>query len=195
MNHRTVLIAASAITILGALYYLKAPTPPTPTMSTTTSATSTIPGLEFTLSQISRNPPSLLITLKNSSPSTPYTLLKWGTPLDAQALNLGLFKLVDSGTGEEIQVDKIMISRLMPPSRHDLVTMAPGTEEATEVVFNKPWMPKTKPAVYRVRAEGTFAGVWDRYGNDVVDSELEAYSESPLNGKSFRTNEIEMRVD
>ncbi|KAF2686648.1 hypothetical protein K458DRAFT_416001 [Lentithecium fluviatile CBS 122367] len=198
MNGRTVLIAASAIAIVGALYFFNTFSVPTLNMSKPGSSTadgSTVPGLEFKLSQISRNPPSLLVTLKNNHPDTPFTILKWGTPLDVQAQNLGLFKLVDEATGNEVEMHNIKISRLMPPSREDLVTVAPGTEEATEVVFNKPWMPETKPAKYKVQAQGTFAGVWDRYGNEVDDSELEAYSSSPLNGRVFRTNSVEMRVE
>jgi len=193
MNSRTVLIAASAITLLGALYYLNTPSSSLFNMSTAPSD-NTVPGLVFKLSQISRNPPSLLVTLKNTSPDTPYTLLKWGTPLDVQALNLGLFKMVDAA-GKEVEMHSIKVSRVMPPSREDLVTVAPGTEEATEVVFNKPWMPETKPATYKVKAEGVFAGVWDRYGDKVEDGDLEAYSLSPLNGRVFETNEVEMRVE
>jgi hypothetical protein len=193
MNGRTVLIAASAITLLGALYYLNSSSDPSLNMSAPPSG-QTVPGLEFKLSQISRNPPSLLVTLKNTSPDTPYTLLKWGTPLDAQALNLGLFKMVD-GEGKEVVQHSIKVSRLMPPSREDLVTVAPGTEEATEVVFNKFWMPEAKPATYKVKAEGAFGGVWDRYGDKVADDELEAYIASPMNGRVFRTNEVDMRVE
>jgi hypothetical protein len=193
MNGRTVLIAASAITLLGALYYLNSSSNPPLNMSAPPSS-QTVPGLEFKLSQISRNPPSLLVTLKNTSPDTPYTLLKWGTPLDAQALNLGLFKMVD-GEGKEVVQHSIKVSRLMPPSREDLVTVAPGTEEATEVVFNKFWMPETKPATYKVKADGAFGGVWDRYGDKVADEELEAYSASPLTGRVFGTNEVDMRVE
>jgi hypothetical protein len=194
MNGRTVLIAASAITVLGALYYLNTSSTPTLNMSTPPSG-ETVPGLEFKLSQISRNPPSLLVTLKNTSPDTPYTLLKWGTPLDVQALNLGLFKMVDAATGREVEMHNLKINRVMPPAREDLVTVAPGTEEATEVVFNKPWMPETKPATYKVKAEGVFTGVWDSYGDKVEAGDLETYSSSPLSGRAFRTNEVEMRVD
>lgn len=157
------------------------------------SADAGVPGLEWKLSQISRNPPSLLVTLKNNSPS-PYTLLKWGTPLDAQASNTGVFKVVDADTGDNIPTDFIKVSRVMPPSREDLVTIAPGTEEATEVVFNKPWMPEKKPAKYAVKAEGAFTGIWGSYGDAVEDSDVEAYANSPFNGRTFTSNEAVMLV-
>ena len=36
---------------------------------------------------------------------------------------------------------------------------------------------------------------WDKYGDDVQMSEREAYLDSPFSGKSFKSNEIVMRVD
>lgn len=195
MNTRTALVAVSAVTILGALYFFHAPPSPALTgMASAATAVDAVPGLEFKLSQISRNPPSLLVTLKNTNPSSPFTILKWGTPLDPQAANLGVFKLVDTETGKDVPVPVIKINRKMPPSQEDLVTVAPGTEEATEVVFNKAWMPEKRPAKYKVKAEGAFGAVWDRYGG-LTESDLEAYSESPLSGRTFSTNEVSMRVE
>ncbi|PVI05218.1 hypothetical protein DM02DRAFT_502139, partial [Periconia macrospinosa] len=184
-----------AITILGTFYFLRQ-SPPSDILTMAkqeSAATTDVPGLEWKLSQISRSPPSLLVTLKNNSPS-PYTLLKWGTPLDASASNTGVFKVVDAETGANIPTDFIKVSRVMPPPREDLVTIAPGTEEATEVVFNTPWMPEKKPAKYKIKAEGAFTGIWGSYGSDVKDSDVEAYVESPFNGRTFTSNEAVMLV-
>src|SRR4051812_35811975 len=104
MNGRTTVIAAIAITIIGSLYLIYTPSVSDPKMSKPSSALSHgIPGLEFKLSQISKSPPSVLVTLKNGHPSSTFTLLKWGTPLDPQALNLGVFKLTNADTGEEVK--------------------------------------------------------------------------------------------
>ncbi|KAF2022653.1 hypothetical protein EK21DRAFT_119531 [Setomelanomma holmii] len=158
------------------------------------SASNTVSGLEFKLSQDSRNPPSLLVTLKNNSPDTPYTILKWGTPLDTAALNIGVFNIVNEENGDEIQQFVLKINRKMPPPQDQLVTLAPGTEEELSVVFDKPWMPEKKPAKYKVKAEGDFKGVWDKYGGDVTEAELNSYIESPFSGKKFATNEVVMEV-
>ncbi|KAF1965203.1 hypothetical protein BU23DRAFT_575096 [Bimuria novae-zelandiae CBS 107.79] len=154
-----------------------------------------VSGLEFKISQISKNPPSLLVTLKNNNPSLPFTILKWNTPLDPQATNLGLFKLVDEETGKEIPMDGLKVNRLIPPSKEDLVTVAPGTEEAHEIVMNKPWLPEKRPASYNVTVSGKFSGVWEKYGDDLQASDLEAYLDSPFSGKSFTSNEVSMRVE
>ncbi|CAI6332305.1 unnamed protein product [Periconia digitata] len=193
MNSRAVQIGASAIAILGTLYLFRYSSSSNNFTMSKPEGTD-VPGLEWKLSQISRNPPSLLVTLKNNSPS-PYTILKWGTPLDAQASNTGVFKVVNADTGDNIPTEFIKVNRMMPPPREDLVTIAPGTEEATEVVFNSPWMPEKKPAKYMVRAEGAFTGIWGVYGDAVKDSDVELYVDSPFNGRTFVSNEVEMYVD
>ncbi|KAI8943092.1 hypothetical protein NX059_001122 [Plenodomus lindquistii] len=153
-----------------------------------------VPGLEWKLSQISQSPPTILVTLKNTSPDTPYTLLKWGTPLDASALNTGVYSIVREDDGEEVKQFELKINRKMPPAQDQIVTLAPGTEEELEVVFDKPWMPENKPAKYKVKAAGNFKGLWDKYGDDVTEENLYAYVESPLSGKKYVTNEVVMEV-
>ena len=192
-NKRTAITTGVAITLLGAYYIYQSPIPITYTMSNS-SASNSVPGLEFTLEQMSRNPPALLVTLKNHSPDTPYTLLKWGTPLDSAALNTGVFKIVDGGSGEEVEQVVLQINRKMPPPQDELVTIAPGTQEEITVTFDKPWMPERKPAKYKVKAEGDFKGVWDKYGADVSEDDLSAYVQSPFGGKRFATNEVVMEV-
>lgn len=194
-NTRSIVITGVAITLLGALYVHQFDTPISFTMpKSSSSASDGVPGLEFKLAQISRNPPSLRVTLKNTSPDTPYTILKWGTPLDSAALNTGVFSITDEKSGDEVQQFVLQINRKMPPAQEELVTVAPGTEEAIEVVFDKPWMPDAKPAKYKVKAEGEFKGVWGNYGNEVTEDELNAYIESPFSGKKFSTGEIVMEV-
>ncbi|KAH9866178.1 hypothetical protein J1614_008743 [Plenodomus biglobosus] len=190
-NKRNAIISSIAITCLGAYYVYQTPTPLNFSMS---KASNEVPGLEFKLSQVARNPPTILVTLKNNSPDTPYTLLKWGTPLDSAALNTGVFSIVGVEDGEEVKQFVLQINRKMPPAQEELVTLAPGTEEEVEVVFDKPWMPEGKPAKYKVKAVGSFKGLWDKYGSDVTEQNLYAYIDSPLSGKRFATNEVVMEV-
>jgi hypothetical protein len=71
-NKRTAIISGIAITLLGAYYIYQSPTTIPYTMSNTSNG---VPGLEFKLTQTSKDPPTLLATLKNNNPDTPYTLL------------------------------------------------------------------------------------------------------------------------
>jgi hypothetical protein len=161
---------------------------------TGSSTSNGVPGLEFKLTQTARDPPSLLVTLRNNNPDTPYTLLKWGTPLDSAALNTGVFTITNEEDGSEVEQAVLMINRKMPPPQEELVTIAPGTEEEVQVVFDKPWMPEQKPAKYKIKAAGDFKGVWNKYGGDVTEADLNAYSDSPFSGKKFSTNEVIMEV-
>lgn len=191
-NARNTLIAAATITLFGGYYISQSPHPSTFTMSQTSSE---VPGLSLSLAQVSKDPPTLRVTLKNDSPDSAYTLLKWGTPLDDAALNTGVFKITDAGSGAEIEQTILQIRRRMPPGQSQLASVRPGEEQSVEVVFNKPWMPDMKPAKYKVKAEGSFKGVWDRPKSDVTDKETGEYSESPLAGKTFVTNEVELVVE
>jgi hypothetical protein len=196
MSSRTAVFATIGLTIAGFLYFLRTPSS-TPTNMPPNAATSTSGALplSFRLSQISKNPPSLLVTLQNNHPSSTFTILKWGTPLDPQAQNLGVFKLSDFDTGKEIPTDIIKIARKMPPSRDDLLEIAPGTEHATEIILDKPWMPERKPAKYRVRVEGEFHGVWEKPAKEVGGDEVEAYTDSSFNGISFSNEPVVMVVE
>jgi hypothetical protein len=192
---RTALLTGLVISLLGAFYVYQSPTPLNFSMPHPTSSSASIPGLEFTLSQISRSPPTLLITLKNTSPDTPYTVLKWNNPLDSSALNSGVFTITDVESGEEVKQTILQINRKMPPPQESLVTLAPGTEEEAEIIFDKQWMPERKPARYKVRAQGVWKGVWGKYGDEVTKEELHDYAGSPFSGWRFVTNQVIMEVD
>ncbi|KAH7132584.1 hypothetical protein B0J11DRAFT_427771 [Dendryphion nanum] len=196
MNTRTAVVSAFVVTILGGFYFLSSSSSISPKMTPSPPPASTngIPGIEFQLSQISRSPPSILVTLKNHNPKSTFTLLKWSTPLDPLAQILGVFKLEDADTGEKVPIDVIMINRKTPPPRDELVTIMPGTEESVEVVFNKPWFPEKKPAKYKVKAEGTFKGAWEKSADQVTDNELDVYVDSPLYDRAFETKELLMTV-
>lgn len=158
-------------------------------------SSSEVPGLSISLAQVSKDPPTLRVTLKNDHKDTPYTILKWGTPLDAAALNTGVFRITDADSGAEVEQTTLQIRRRMPPGQSQLAGVKPGEEEHVEVVFDRPWMPDTKPAKYKVHAQGLLKGAWDKPKSEVTDDETNEYTESPLAGKTFKTNEVELIVE
>ena len=101
----------------------------------------------------------------------------------------------DAASGAEVEQLTMQIRRRMPPGQSQLAGVKPGEEESVEVVFNRPWMPEAKPASYRVRAEGTLKGAWDKGKEEVSDDETNEYTESPLAGKTFVTNEVVLVVE
>ncbi|KAF2123100.1 hypothetical protein BDV96DRAFT_14322 [Lophiotrema nucula] len=207
MNTRTAAVTALACAVLGTIYLYYSPSPISLNFRKMSKPTTQPPPLTFKLSQISKSPPSVLVTLRNSSPSTTFTLLRWGTPLDPQALNLGVFRLwklptTSTSTSsnssdqkengedeqveeeEEIKIDRLMISRKFPPSKDDLLEIGPGEEYAVEVVLDRPWMPSTTPARYKVKVEGEIKGLWEKRAGEVRGEELEDYAENRLGFES-----------
>ncbi|KAF2278569.1 uncharacterized protein EI97DRAFT_448472 [Westerdykella ornata] len=196
MNSRTSVVAVITLTIPAALYLFQALfQPDTMEAGTPGSPVNEIPGLQFNLSQISKNPPTLLVTVRNGHPSSTYTFLKWDSPLDPQATNLGVFKLLHVPSGNEVATDLIRIRRKMPPSRDDLQEIAPGTQHSMEIVLDKPWMPKTKPTEYKIWVEGEFHGVWEKAAGSVKDEELEAYTDTNYDGSRFRSEATTIIVE
>jgi hypothetical protein len=106
----------------------------------------------------------------------------------------GVCTIIDNASGKEVEQDVVRINRKMPPPQENLVTVISGTEEELEVDFDEPWMPKRRPVTYRVKAEGTFKGVWGKYGDEATEEGLYAYTESPFSGKRWVTNEVIMEV-
>ncbi|KZM22044.1 uncharacterized protein EKO05_0007887 [Ascochyta rabiei] len=189
-NARNTTIAAIAITLLGGYYVSQSPS-----SSAMSQTSSEVPGLSLSLAQVSKDPATVRVTLKNNHPDTPYSLLKWGTPLDAAALNTGVFKINNADSGAEVEQVIVQIRRKMPPGQNQLASVEPGAEESVEVVFDRPWMPEAKPAKYKVKAEGTLWGVWDKVKSEVTDDDTNEYTDSPLAGRTYATNEIELVVE
>ncbi|KAK3343259.1 hypothetical protein B0H65DRAFT_244475 [Neurospora tetraspora] len=104
------------------------------------SSQSPIP-LSLTISQPNATaaPPTLLLTLANTSPDVPITLLTWSSPLDPLALQLGLIHISSpSNSSNKIDFPKLMIKRAMPPPEDALVTLGPGEARSQEVVMREP---------------------------------------------------------
>lgn len=153
-----------------------------------------MPGFSISLNQTSQDPLTLTVILENHQSDTHYTILKWGTPIDSFALDTGVFSIIDDASHKEVDQAILHINRKVPPPPNQLMTLAPGTQEEIEVVFNKPWMPDRKPSKYKVSAKGALKGGWAKSGDDVTEGDLLLYADSPLSGKRFATNEIVMEV-
>ncbi|KAK0610620.1 hypothetical protein B0T17DRAFT_500634 [Bombardia bombarda] len=96
--------------------------------------------LTLTLTQTSTSPPTLLLTVLNTSPSVTYTLLTWSSPLDPAALALGLISVRTPADNKPFPIANIMLKRVVPTSNTDdaFVTLAPGESASSEVVFRDP---------------------------------------------------------
>ncbi|KAI8152202.1 hypothetical protein K4K49_009801 [Colletotrichum sp. SAR 10_70] len=94
------------------------------------SESSSFPDLQLSLSQtVASKAPSVSVSVKNTSPDTPVTILKWNSPLDEAALGLGLVSITPAGASEPIHIDAVKLTRKMPPNAESLVTLLPGESQ------------------------------------------------------------------
>ncbi|KAF2140761.1 uncharacterized protein K452DRAFT_230259 [Aplosporella prunicola CBS 121167] len=144
------------------------------------SSTATPADLALSIAQTSANPPTLSIKLTNTHASAPLTLLTWDSPLDPQALALGLVHIAPAASegDEPFKLPTIKVSRKLPPRREDLITLAPGQSRAQEIEFKEPVVPlgkiREKGGKAKVWVMGNWRALWAKTVEQVGDEELEA---------------------
>lgn len=150
--------------------------------------------LDVRLSQASAaTNPSLSVSVKNTHPSTPLTLLTWDSPLDPLALQLGLVSVTAAGASAPIDMPTIKVSRAMPPGADSLVTLRPGESTSSVVELRDTFVPKDTWAKgkAKVSMKGRWAAVWPGLVKDELLGDLEKLSALGGGGDSVLTGEWE----
>lgn len=150
--------------------------------------------LEVRLSQASAAPaPSLSISVKNTHPSTAVTLLRWDSPLDPLALQLGLISVTAAGAPAPIDMPTIQIRRAMPPGADSLVTLQPGESASSVVELRDSFVPKDTWAQGKAKVgmKGSWGAVWPGLVKDDLLADLEKLSALGGGGDGVLTGEWE----
>ncbi|KAL1866906.1 hypothetical protein Daus18300_006609 [Diaporthe australafricana] len=150
--------------------------------------------LEVSLSQAPATAtPSLSVSVKNTHPSTPLTLLTWDSPLDPIALQLGLVSVTPAGAPDPIDMPTIQVSRAMPPGADSLVTLGPGESASSVVELRDMFVPEATWAQGRaeVSMRGRWAAVWPGLGKDDLLGDVEKLSALGGGGDGVLTGEWE----
>ncbi|KKY36334.1 hypothetical protein UCDDA912_g03663 [Diaporthe ampelina] len=184
--------------ILGVLTFLYHNLDHAPTSSKMASQDNEILSqLHVSLSQASKSPPAISIKVTNKSPS-PVTILSWESPLDELALSLGLLSITPSGASEPLEIDRIMVSRKLPPSEKSLVSLAPGESRENQVVLKELLVPaeKLKGKKSAVEVKGRWMGVWPKTRDELSSDAIEkgAHGGGAVAG-TFASDSIEIEVD
>ncbi|KAI3543384.1 hypothetical protein CSPX01_06380 [Colletotrichum filicis] len=129
---------------------------------TSDSSSSFLNNLEVSLSQSGTSPPKVSVSVKNTHPDTPVTLLKWNSPLDPAVLGLGQVSIQPAGASEPIETHAIMINRKMPPGAESLVTLRPGESADRIVELREPRVPGDvwEAGKAKVAMKGRWMAVW-----------------------------------
>jgi hypothetical protein len=120
----------------------------------------TKPYLSLVLTQTDFARPSVRVTLTNYHPSTSVTVLVWSSPFDPQAVPLGIFRVTDQSTKQDVPMLGIKINRLLPPSREDFLELAPRHAVTKDVYLEAPGLALEKGKTYDVQAHGKWKAVW-----------------------------------
>lgn len=150
--------------------------------------------IEVSLSQApATTTPSLSVSVKNTHPSTPVTLLKWDSPLDPLALQLGLVSVTPAGAQAPIDMPAIKVSRAMPPGADSLVTLQTGESADSVVELRDTFVPEDTWAQgkAKVSMKGPWAAVWPGLGKDDLLGDLEKLSALGGGGDGVLTGEWE----
>lgn len=118
--------------------------------------------LNISLRQSSTSsPPAITVKVTNNS-TKPVTILRWQSPLDPLALQLGLLSITPAGAPEPLDIPTIKVSRKLPPGEESLVSLAPGESRENEVVLKEMLVPldKIKGKKSSVKVKGRWDHVW-----------------------------------
>ncbi|KAG8162046.1 hypothetical protein KVR01_007811 [Diaporthe batatas] len=136
--------------------------------------------LEVSLAQASpADTPRLSVSVKNTHPSTTLTLLRWDSPLDPLALQLGLIAVTPAGgASAPLDMPTIQIRRAMPPDAESLVTLRPGESASSVVELRDSFVPRDTWAQGKAKIgmRGSWAAIWPGLRKDDLLGDVERLS-------------------
>jgi hypothetical protein len=98
--------------------------------------------------------------------------LTWDTPFDDKALQLGIFKVKNTVTSEEIPSLDMKINRKLPPPREAFLEVKAHHAITKEIVVAGPAMQLENGVEYEVQAKGRMKAVWHASVEDIGDENL-----------------------
>ena len=110
------------------------------------------------------------ISIHNAA-STPVTILDRNTPLDPDAGHLGVFKLHDAQTHEEVPTSTISASRISPPLLNEYIEIPSDTTVKRTLELRVDEKDIQAGREYTVRAEGYWSAVWYRALSEITEEQ------------------------
>ncbi|KAI1396680.1 hypothetical protein F4819DRAFT_474574 [Hypoxylon fuscum] len=167
------LLVVAVVFVLLRYTYTGNPSTPDPIAAAMSDASSdVIAKLQVSVRQVSSSPPTLAIAVTNAH-AGPVTILRWDSPLDPLALQLGVVSLARGGSdGGPVDIPTVQVRRMMPPGPDALVTVAAGQTREQLLELREPMVPlrALRGTSVRVACRGEWTGVWPREA-DAVSAE------------------------
>ncbi|BCR90206.1 uncharacterized protein ACHE_60092S [Aspergillus chevalieri] len=110
------------------------------------------------------------VSIHNAA-STPVTILDRNTPLEPGAGHLGVLKLRDAQTYEEVPIATISASRIEPPLPNEYIEIPPDTTVKRTLELRVDEKDIQVGREYTVRAEGLWSAVWYRALSEIMEEQ------------------------
>ncbi|CAH0020785.1 unnamed protein product [Clonostachys rhizophaga] len=140
----------------------------------------TIAGLKLSISHTpGSSPPEIVATVTNDN-AFPVSILKYESPLDPLVLALGKLQITPAGADAPLDLPKIAVRRVWPPTRDQLVTLEPGESQQNPVPLREQVVPPGDLAgEVSIEIKGRWQAVWSKRKEDIDDGSLENPNVSP----------------
>uniref|UniRef100_A0A0B7JJC1 Uncharacterized protein n=1 Tax=Bionectria ochroleuca TaxID=29856 RepID=A0A0B7JJC1_BIOOC len=140
----------------------------------------TIAGLKLSISHTpGSSPPEIVATVTNDN-AFPVSILKYEAPLDPLVLALGKLQITPAGADAPLDLPKIAVRRVWPPTRDQLVTLEPGESQQNPVQLREQVVPPSDlTGEVSIQLKGRWQAVWSKRKEDIDDSSLENPNVSP----------------
>lgn len=169
-----------------------------PTDAATTNHTSSTNHVKIILSQPNDQSNqsqaiTLTVSLTNTHPTRPLTLLPYDSPLDPTAFSTGALTLTRASSGEAIASPGLKLNRVFPPPKEDLVEVPAGESVARAVEYKVPWLGDVLEESEKVvvSGKGVWKGIWRKKAEFVTDGELKGETEAEEVAK-WEVEEVEV---
>lgn len=151
--------------------------------------------LSVRIRQTSSSPPTLALSVTNNH-DAPLTILRWNTPLDPLAIQVGLLSITPEGKDEPLEFPTIQLRRVMPPPQQDIVTLQPGERKEQELVLKEPIVPLDQLGKGgRVAVKGKWQTVWPTTADKLTKETIEKlqFGDGVLTGE-FESETIDFAI-
>ncbi|CCF41634.1 hypothetical protein CH063_11856 [Colletotrichum higginsianum] len=151
--------------------------------------------LAIRIRQASTSPPTLALSVTNNH-DAPLTILRWKTPLDPLAIQLGVLSITPEGKSEPLELPTVELRRIMPPPPQDLITLQPGERREQEVVLKEPIVALDQLGkTARVAVKGKWQTVWPTTADKLSQETLEKlqFGDGVLTGE-FESEAVDVTI-
>lgn len=162
--------------------------------SDTGSGQAPLDALQLTVEEEAGKMSTVRVLVRNTDPSTTFTVLRWDTPLDKSAFRTGALVMRDAKTGEPLRGPELKLNRMLPPTPEDLVEIPPLGTASQELTLKEPWMPKDRSV--KIQGQGSWKAVWPRKKAAISEEEQQKLAGSDiLSGEFHIAQEKTIRLE